>query len=126
MAQITLAKIKVLDYILTMKIRFTLAELNLIMEESRAMRQKILSLAMETKKDTLSDYRESIREKFPRFQSDQKIAAIKWLREDVRGKKEILKEFDLLKYEVYGNHFGHWDDNSTLGLAASKRFVEGC
>ena len=106
-----------------MNIQFTHAELNAIMMESESFRQKILSICF--RKDTLTNYRDAIRDKFPRFQSSEKIDAIKWLREDVRGKKDVLREFDALNFEVYGQR-SNWDDNSTLGLAAAKRFVESC
>ena len=106
-----------------MKIQFTPAELNAIMQESDFFRQKMISLCM--KKNTLDYYRDQIRDQFPHFQGSEKIPAIKWLRQDVRGKVAILREFDAVNYEVYGNR-NAWCENDTLGLAAAKRFVESC
>ena len=105
-----------------MKIELSLAQIDSLLVESSTFRAIFIKMAA---KNTLDYFREEIRQRFPRFQGDEKIAAIKWLREAVRGKIDTLREFDALNYEVYGNR-GQWCENDTLGLAASKRFVESC
>lgn len=105
-----------------MNITFTTAELHEIMRESYSFREKMISLL---EKDILAEYRAIIRKKFPLFASSEKIPAIKWIREELRGKKDELKEFSALNYEVYGNRSA-WENDATLGLAAAKKFVESC
>jgi len=113
---------KYLAYTLHMKINFSTAELHAIMQESATFREKIISLVG---RDVLTDYRATIRAKFPFFNGSDKIPAIKWLREELRGKKDELREFNGLCREVYGKE-EDWNTNTTLGLAAAKRFVESC
>lgn len=105
-----------------MKIEFTTAELHTLLIESHSFREKMIAFFG---RDVLANYRHLIRIKFPLFATSEKIPAIKWIREELRGKENDLREFDKLNFEVYG-YREDWKNNATLGLAAAKKFVESC
>ncbi len=104
-----------------MKINFTTAEIHALLQESFLFREKVLSLLNAC---STNSYREQIRAKFPLFASTEKVAAIKWLREETKNKTENFES------EGFDSHEAHDYSNNTknkfLGLAAAKRFVESC
>lgn len=104
-----------------MKITFTTAEIHALLQESNLFREKVLSLLDVY---SLDYYRKEIRARFPLFASTQKIAAIKWLRDETKNKTENFesKGFDSHEVHDYSNN----TKNQFLGLAAAKRFVESC
>ncbi len=96
-----------------MNITFNSAELLQLLHESPTFRKIYLGLTC----DPLTEWREKIKLLFPNSENREKIPAIKWLRNETKGKTELLKSFHRAGYE---------DTGVQLGLAASKKFVESC
>jgi hypothetical protein len=104
-----------------MKLTFSSFELHAIMQESATFREKILAMAVN---DTLEIFRARIRELFPRFMSNQKIPAIKWLRENSRND---ISYFEEAGFEAHDSHdYAKNIKTRILSLSASKHFVESC
>lgn len=104
-----------------MKITFTTNEIHALLQESFLFREKIISLLSG---GSLDSFRKQIRAKFPLFASTQKIAAIKWLREETKNKTENFERegFDSYESPDYSNN----TKNKFLSLSEAKRFVESC
>ncbi len=96
-----------------MNISFTHEQLLNLLHESPTFRGIYLKLT----NNSFNEWREKIKSKFPSYLAGEKIPAIKWIRDELKGKTELLKTFDEAGYECYQN---------CLGLAAAKRFVESC
>lgn len=105
-----------------MKFTLTNAQVENLMIESSTFRHIMIE---KYSGNTLENIRGKIRNQFLNFSSNQKVAAIKWLREETAGKDE-LKEFERAGYEVRHPDFSIYNQKATLGLAAAKRFVEEC
>lgn len=99
-----------------MKLNLSPAQIEALMLESATFRQMVISMVSD---NSIEFFRREIRRLFPYFMSSEKIPAIKWLRTETQNKTELLKLFNDAGYECYTNE-------STLGLAAAKKFVESC
>lgn len=69
-------------------------------------------------KDVLETYRQKIKRFYPSFKVKDKVAAIKWFREETRDNINLL---DILEKNGY---FRYSHSCNVLSLADAKRFVE--
>lgn len=91
--------------------------------ESETFREYVLSNCIHQEPiKGIGYYRELVCYRFPDLEN-QKIPAIKWIRELSRGNRDMLQLFADHGYEVYDaiGTAAH-----VLGLASAKRFVESC
>lgn len=107
------------EYIKTMNISFTHEQLLDLLHESPIFRGIYLNLTH----NRLDEWREKIKSKFPDFLTGAKSPAIKWLRDGLRGKNELLK---LFQSEGYNSCYIDGSENETIGIADGKRFAESC
>jgi hypothetical protein len=104
-----------------MKIEFNKEQFLELLEDSPVFRHIVFDL-LNAKQigNVLEYYAEELRKRFPYGGSSEKIAAIKWLREEVRDEKH-LDAFAEAGYDVYIPSLG---SKRILGLAGAKQFVE--
>jgi len=103
-----------------MNINLPRSIINQLLIESEAFRRFIIDNFISQKTAVgIELYRALIRDQFPDLHN-QKIAAIKWIRDQTRNNFAMLKEFNAHGFESY--ELGK--DNDVLSLSAAKRFVE--
>ena len=103
-----------------MTLNFTKAQFLSALTESHTLREMVYhSLSSITTGNTLDYYALQIRTLFPYFKTE-KIAAIKWLRENVTSIDE-LNTFQQSGYDCYKPTTG---SGLVLSLAGAKKFVE--
>ena len=71
-----------------------------------------------TEEDILEIYRQKIKRFYPSFKDKDKVAAIKWFREETRDNNNLL---DILEKHGY---FRYSNSDNVLSLTDAKRFIE--
>lgn len=103
-----------------MNIQFTKEQFLQIASESSFFREVLWEkLNSQPLEEVLKNYADQIRKRF--HPAKDKISAIKWIREETRG-KEKLKIFSEKGFDFYQTSFGN--QSNVLSLSAAKKFVE--
>ena len=104
-----------------MTLTFSKSQFLAALTESHTLREMVYnSLSGITAGNAVDYYAEQIRTRFPNFKGNEKIAAIKWLRENLTSPDELYA-FDRAGYDCYTPIAG---SNKILSLAGAKKFVE--
>ena len=99
--------------------------INKLLIESETFRQHIIEhhLQLKDRQDAAVAYfQHQIRTRFPDYKKMDKIAAIKWIREQTRNNEQLIKDFVAAGFESYP----YYIDGSVcvMSLAGAKKFVE--
>jgi hypothetical protein len=104
-----------------MTLAFSKSQFLAALTESHTLREMVYnSLSAISAGNALDYYAEQIRTLFPNFKGDEKIAAIKWLRENLTSPNELYA-FDRAGYDCYSPAF---NDHKKLSLVGAKKFVD--
>lgn len=107
--------------------KLTPTQIMILLTHDHDFRQMAVRILNQPKESPLDAVKALIMDQFPRRHGDQKIPAIKFIRQYVQDHQELAEVFSRLGYEVYGSP-GYNHDNGfgpqTLGLAAAKKFIE--
>lgn len=108
-----------------MKIEVNKEQFLNLLEDSPVFRHMVFDLLSEKiMGNVLEYYAAELRARFPRGATDEKVPAIKWLREEVK-KNNHTDAFVAAGYETYTPfEFNGPHINRILCLAAAKKFVE--
>lgn len=109
-----------------MKLEFSRTQFSNLLIESVTARNIVYDMLCDSKqRDVIVEYRSEIIKRFAA--SKQKIAAIKWLREDLFNKQEDVPAFKKLGYDFNDRNYPPFNTmNEIMGLGAAKKFVEEC
>jgi hypothetical protein len=104
-----------------MTLTFSKSQFLAALTESHTLREMVYnSLSGISAGNALDYYAGQIRTRFPNFKGNEKIAAIKWLRENLTSPDELYA-FERAGYDCYAPASGY---DKIISLAGAKKFVE--